>query len=88
MAVSGDAAGGRKALRELQHLNGPRYISPLYFAAVYSGLGEKSKALDWLDKAYEERNDRLIYLGVDPISDPLRSEERFRDLLRRVGLPE
>jgi TolB-like protein/cytochrome c-type biogenesis protein CcmH/NrfG len=88
MAVSGDAAGGRKALRELQHLNGQRYISPLYFAAVYSGLGEKSNVLDWLDKAYEERNDRLIYLGVDPISDPLRSEARFRDLLRRVGLPE
>ena len=88
MAISGDAAGGRKAIKELQHLNGPRYISPLYFAAVYSGLGEKSNALDWLEKAYEERNDRLIYLGVDPISDPLRSEARFRDLVRRVGLPE
>ncbi len=88
MAVSGDAAGGRKALRELQHLDGPHYISPLYFAAVYTGLREKSKALDWLEKAFEERNDRLIYLGVDPISDPLRSEARFRDLVRRVGLPE
>jgi TolB-like protein/cytochrome c-type biogenesis protein CcmH/NrfG len=88
MAVSGDAASGRKALRELQQLGGPRYISPLYFAAVYTGLGEKSNALDWLEKAFEERNDRLIYLGVDPISDPLRSEARFRDLVRRVGLPE
>ena len=88
MAVSGDTASARKALTELQKLSGPRYISPLYFAAVYTGLGEKSNALDWLEKAYQERNDRLLYLGADPVSDPLRSEPRFRDVLRRVGLPE
>jgi len=87
-ALSGDAAGAHKALADLRHLATWRYVSPFYFATIYTGLGEKSTALDWLDKAYRERNDRLIYLGVEPAADPLRSEPRFRDLLRRIGLPQ
>jgi hypothetical protein len=51
------------------------------------GLGEKNTALDWLDRAYRERNDRLVYLNVDPMADPLRSEPRFRDLMKRLHLP-
>lgn len=86
LAVSGDAAGARKALAELQHVAQSRYVSSLYFAAVYMGLGEKSTALDWLDRAYQERNDRLVYLGVDPMADPLRSEPRFTELLRKIGI--
>jgi TolB-like protein/cytochrome c-type biogenesis protein CcmH/NrfG len=85
LAVSGDAAGARKTLAELRSLSRSRYVSPLYFAAVYTGLGEKSKALDWLDKAYQDRNDYLARLEVEPSADPLRSEPRFQDLLRRVG---
>jgi TolB-like protein/Flp pilus assembly protein TadD len=86
LAVSGDTAGARTALAELQLLRQSRYVSALYFAAVYTGLGEKSTALDWLDRAYRERNDRLVYLNVDPMADPLRSEPRFRDLMRRLRL--
>jgi TolB-like protein/tetratricopeptide (TPR) repeat protein len=86
-AVSGNSAGARKSLAVLQHLATKRYVSSLYFAAIHSGLGEKSAALDWLDKAYKERNDRLVYLAVDPIADPLRSEPRFRNLLTHIGLP-
>jgi hypothetical protein len=63
-----------------------RYVSALYFAGVYNGLGDKKTALDWLEKAYRERNDRLIYLNVDPMADPLRSEPRFRDLMKRLHL--
>src|SRR6266516_4672404 len=80
LAVSGDPAGARKALADLQHVAQSRYVSSLYFAAIYLGLGEKSTALDWLDRAYQEHNDRLVYLGVDPIADPLRSEHRFTQL--------
>jgi TolB-like protein/Tfp pilus assembly protein PilF len=86
LAVSGDTAGARKALADLQHLAQSRYVSSLYFAAIYTGLGEKSNALDRLDKAYKERSDRLLYLGVDPISDPLRSEPRFTQLLHKIGI--
>jgi len=86
LAVSGDAAGAHKALADLQRLVQSRYVSSLYFAAIYTGLGEKSTALDWLDKAYGERSDRLVYLGVDPIADPLRSEPRFTELLHKIGI--
>jgi TolB-like protein/tetratricopeptide (TPR) repeat protein len=87
LALSGDTAGARRALADLRLLAKSRYVSALYFAGVYTGLDEKSTALDWLDKAYEERNDRLVYLNVDPMADPLRSEPRFRDLMKRLHLP-
>lgn len=86
LALSGDAAGARKTLADLQRLARSRYISSLYIAAVYTGLGEKRAALDSLDRAYKEHNDRLVYLGVDPIADPLRSDPRFRALMNRLHL--
>ena len=87
LALSGDTPGARRALADLQRLAKSRYVSALYFAGIYTGLGEKSTALDWLDKAYKERNDRLVYLNVDPMADPLRSEPRFQDLMKRLHLP-
>jgi TolB-like protein/cytochrome c-type biogenesis protein CcmH/NrfG len=87
LAVSGDATGARKVLSELEELSRSRYVPALYFAAVHTGLGEKNQALAWLEKAYSEHNDRLIYLGIDPLADPLRAEPRFRELLSRVGVP-
>jgi TolB-like protein/tetratricopeptide (TPR) repeat protein len=86
LAMSGDTVGARKALADLQLLRQSRYVSALYFAGIYTGLGEKDTALDWLEKAYRERNDRLVYLNVDPMADPLRSEPRFRDLMKRLHL--
>jgi TolB-like protein len=87
LALAGDRAGARRTLADLHLLAQSRYVSSLYFAAVYTGLGEKSTAMDWLDKAYKERNDRLLYLNVDPMADPLRSEPRFQDLMKRLHLP-
>jgi TolB-like protein/Flp pilus assembly protein TadD len=87
LAVSGDAAGARKVLAELTRLSRSHYVPALYFAGIYTGLGEKNNALKWLEKAYDERNDRLIYNGVEPMADPLRDEPRFRDLMQRIGLP-
>jgi TolB-like protein/Flp pilus assembly protein TadD len=86
LGLSGDAAGARKALADLQHLAQSRYVSSLYFASIHLGLGEKSDALDELDRAYKEHNDYLAYLGVDPIADPLRSDPRFMQLLRKIGI--
>jgi TolB-like protein/Flp pilus assembly protein TadD len=56
------------------------------FVWAYAGLGDKEQALAWLEKAYHERRDRVFLLNVDPLLDPLRSEPRFQDLVRRVGL--
>jgi len=87
LALSGDRAGARRTLVDLELVAKSRYVSSLYFAAVYTGLGEKSLALDWLDKAYKERNDRLLYLNVDPMADPLRSEPRFQKMMKGLHLP-
>ena len=87
LAMSGDVAGARKALADLEHLAQSRYVSSIYFAAIHLGLGEKNDALDGLERAYNERNDYLAYLGVDPIGDPLRSEPRFTQLLHKIGVP-
>jgi hypothetical protein len=86
LAVSGDTLGARKALEDLHHLAQTRYVSSLYFAMVHLGLGENTTALDWLDKAYNERTDRLVYLGVEPMADPLRSDPRFTQLLHKIGI--
>jgi hypothetical protein len=86
LGLSGDAAGARKALADLQRLSQSRYVSSLYLAAIHMGLGEKSDALDELDRAYNEHNDYLAYLGVDPIADSLRSEPRFTQLLHKIGI--
>ncbi len=55
-------------------------------ATVYTGLGEKEQALEWLGKACEERFGWLVFLNVEPIFDNLRPDRRFEELLRRVGL--
>ena len=54
-------------------------------ARIYAGLGEKDKAFEWLEKGYEDRSHRLR-IKVDPPFDPLRSDPRFADLLRRMNL--
>ena len=56
-------------------------------AVIHRGLGEKHQALIWLERAYEQRPVPLAPIKANPGLDPLRSEPRFRELLRRVGLP-
>ncbi|MCA1590264.1 MAG: tetratricopeptide repeat protein [Acidobacteria bacterium] len=67
-------------------LSESRYVSPLDIAAVYARLGENDKAFDWIEKAYEERAGWMIELNVDPAWEKIRSDRRFQDLLRRIGL--
>jgi eukaryotic-like serine/threonine-protein kinase len=57
-------------------------------AIVSAGLGDRKQALDWLEKAFDERDPDLVFLNVSPRWDPLRSEPRFKEMVRRVGLPE
>ncbi len=61
---------------------------PYYVAVTYVGLGETDQAFAWLQKAYEENYPWLIFLKVEPRLDPLRSDPRFQDLVRRIGLPQ
>ena len=86
-ALSRDRDKAQKYLDELREMSKRRYVSPYLFAVVYDGLGDKEQAFAWLDKAYQDRSFFLIWLKVEPRFDPLRSDPRFTDLLRRVGLP-
>jgi hypothetical protein len=63
-----------------------RSISAYYIALIYAGLGEKDQAFVWLEKAYQENGDGIIFLKVEPGFDGLRSDPRFHDLLRRMRL--
>jgi len=88
-ALSGNRAEAQKALDHLQELSSNRYVAPYSVAVIYAGLGEKDQAFAWLDRAYADRSYYLaVYLTTDARLDSLRSDPRFTDLLRRVGLPE
>jgi tetratricopeptide (TPR) repeat protein len=77
----------QKNLDQLQAASKQAYVSPMYFAFTYARLGDKDHAFAWLEKAYDEHQPWLAYLKTDPQFDPLRSDPRFADLFRRVGLP-
>jgi adenylate cyclase len=85
-AISGDRAKAEQALRELEELAKRQYVSPTAFVTIYLGLGEKEKALDWLEKAYEEQDSACWYLKIDQIYDSVRDEPRFQAILKKVGL--
>jgi tetratricopeptide (TPR) repeat protein len=85
-ALSGERAKALSVVGELKELSNRGYVSPLDIAVVYTGLGDRNGAFQWLEKAYQERTMRIQELP-DPIFDSLRSDPRFRDLMRRIGLP-
>lgn len=82
---SGWRGFGRQQLSQLNKDAKEGYVSPRSFVFAYLQLGDKDRAFEWLEKAYQERSELLLYLKVDPRFDPLRSDPRFDNLLRRVG---
>jgi DNA-binding winged helix-turn-helix (wHTH) protein/Tfp pilus assembly protein PilF len=85
-AVSGQRSEAVKLLDELREQAKQRSISAYYIALIYAGLGEKDQAFVWLERAYQENADGIIFLKVEPGFDGLRSDPRFHDLLRRMRL--
>jgi eukaryotic-like serine/threonine-protein kinase len=85
-AAAGKQAEARQILAELQALTGAQAISPYNLAVIYAGLGDKDQAFAMLQNAYDEKADRLAYLGVDPRLKPLRNDPRFAQMMRRIGL--
>jgi serine/threonine-protein kinase len=84
--LSGKKAEARAVLDELQRTLRQQYVPADSIALVYAGLGEKDQAFTWLEKAYQEHAFKMAWLKVDPQWDSLRSDPRFADLVRRVGL--
>lgn len=83
---SGQHAQARHALEKLEQLNRLQQMDPAPLCVAYIGMGHKDEAFTCLQKAYSEHSNPLTALKVDPIYDPLRSDPRFQELLRRVGL--
>jgi len=88
-AAMGKRAEAGKILRDLEGKSKNAYVSPYVLATVYAGLGEKDKAIQFLEKAYDQRSpDISWHLKADLRIDGLRSDPRFLDLARRLGLPQ
>jgi TolB-like protein/Flp pilus assembly protein TadD len=87
-ALSGNKSQAMRVLEDLEHLTKKRYVCSYEVATAFVLLKEKDRAFRWFDKAVEDRSDCMVVLAVDPRLDSLRSDPRFQDLLRRVGLPQ
>ncbi len=84
LGVTGTRDEGRKVLAEIQALSQSRYVPPDYLAMVYVGLGDRGQAIKWYEKAVEERSVN-IWVLPDQRLDPIRSDPRFKSLMRRMG---
>ena len=85
-ALSGKRAEAQKLIDELKELSKQRYVSSAIVAEIYAALGERDQTFEWLEKGYEERSIGMLFLKTDPLWDGFRSDPRFANLVRRVGL--
>jgi hypothetical protein len=87
--VSGKTAEAQKVLDHLKELSAHGWVAPYNVAVIYAGLGDKNQAFAVLEQAYKDRSYYMAtYLATDERLDNLRSDPRFADLRKRVGLPE
>jgi TolB-like protein/DNA-binding winged helix-turn-helix (wHTH) protein/Flp pilus assembly protein TadD len=82
----GDQAAARKVVARLQEASKHHYVSAFDMATVFAGIGDPDSAFKWLDKAYAQRESQMAFLNITRRMDPLRSDPRFADLLRSMGL--
>ncbi|MGC2279961.1 MAG: protein kinase [Candidatus Acidiferrales bacterium] len=87
LGTAGRTEEASQMLDDLAKLAKQKYVAPYFFAGIHIGLGEHERAIEYLEKAYEEHSHWLIYLHIDPSMDGLRDNPRFQDLLWRIGLP-
>jgi tetratricopeptide (TPR) repeat protein len=87
-AMAGRRAEALKTLDDLNRLAEKQYVPPYHFSWVYTGLGDKDKAITFLQKTYDEHTQHVIDFKTVPIFDSLRSDQRFQELVQKVGLPE
>jgi serine/threonine-protein kinase len=86
LAITGDSAGARQVLRELEELATRRYVSPYHLAYVFTGLGEHDKAMDYLEQAYKERGGAMYGIKGSFLFGSLRTHPRFKALIRNFNL--
>lgn len=86
--AAGRKADAQKVLGELMELSKQRHVSPYNIAIVHAGLGDKDQAFEWLNRTCDSRSFNMTLIKVEPVLDDLRPDPRFKELLRRVKLPE
>jgi len=87
LGTAGRTKDAVQILDELTKLAQQKYVAPYFFAGIHIGLGENQRALEYLEKSYEEHSHWLIYLPLDPSMDALRDGPGFQSLMQRVGVP-
>jgi len=87
-AAAGKKEEAQKVLEELKELSNRRYVSPYNIASIYAGLNDKDRAFEWLERAYQDRSFYMALLKAETVLDNLRPDPRFKDLLKRMNLPE
>jgi DNA-binding winged helix-turn-helix (wHTH) protein/TolB-like protein len=85
LALSGRRQEALEELERVRELSATRHVQALDFATVYASLGEKEKAFEWLERAYEDRSTNLGFLAQDPSFDALHDDPRFTALVTRIG---
>ncbi|HYM82376.1 MAG TPA: protein kinase [Candidatus Limnocylindria bacterium] len=86
-AFAGRTDEARAILQALERLSRTEYVAPYAIASIHAGLGEHDRVLEWLEKALVARDRALVWVRTNPRLRALRSDPRFTDLVRRVGLP-
>jgi hypothetical protein len=86
-AMAGKKAEAHKVLEDLKGLSRGRFKFAFPIARIHAALGEKDEAFEWLRKSCDERDSRVIWIKVDPTLDGLRSDPRFAQVLKDMGLP-
>jgi tetratricopeptide (TPR) repeat protein len=86
LAVAGKKAEARRTLRQLIERSEREYVGGWELAYIHAALGEKDLAFQQLERSYQDHQPQLALLKVDPRMDPLRSDPRFRELVRKMNL--
>jgi tetratricopeptide (TPR) repeat protein len=85
-ALAGKREEAGQVLADLGEIASGKYVSAYYFAIIYLGLNDLEQTFNWLERAFDERTGFLAFIKVEPMFDALRADERFLNLLARMGL--
>jgi hypothetical protein len=87
-----EASGYKEVLQDwlagLEEEAKHEYVSPYEIASGHARVGEKDQVFVWLEKAFQERDSRIVALRVEPVFESLRSDPKFQDLVKRIGFPK
>ena len=87
-AVSGRADDALDMLEVAEEMSTSQYVAPYWMGVLSIGLGEKDRALAWLERAFREHDGSMVFLKVDPVFDGIRSDPKFIGLLHRMNLDQ